>query len=113
MGMFESDGKAIFTVFLGAIIVLGFMGIIADQIDTGTVSRTFTNQSVLIPANSSNPITEMSGRELLGAAVIKNWTEDVTLANLTVSTVTSPITGLRTVALTASFDDHGIFDVNG
>lgn len=104
MASFTGDGKAIFMVFVGAIIVAVFLGSIGDSIFSQTNTISLENSTVTGPA--VNGTLDLTGRALVGAAVITNAT-DGALANGTfIETVTSATTGLRTVQL--GINDTGI-----
>ncbi len=63
MASIKGDGKAIFGIFIGAIIAVVFIATIADSVFTQTSTFTSTNQSVTAPA--VNATLDLKGRELL------------------------------------------------
>jgi hypothetical protein len=73
MGIFKSDGTAIFAVFIGAIITLVLIGIIADQVTDRTRLATINNATITVPA-TANTTLELTGRDLVSRISITNRT---------------------------------------
>ncbi len=97
----KGDGKAIFTVFIGAIIAIVFLASISDNIFTQTNTVSATNSTFTAPVvNGSVAIT---GRELVdGTTPITlnaSNASGIDLQDLGVFVDTRTINGVRTVAL--------------
>ncbi|KKK89453.1 hypothetical protein LCGC14_2732940 [marine sediment metagenome] len=99
----QGDGKAIFTVFIGAIIAIVFLASIADSIFTQ--STTFTNANETVTALAVNTSLTLVGRELADVPAATTWnaTNGTDATNqqdngITLSTAT--VDGVRTVVLT-------------
>lgn len=98
----EGDGKAIFTVFIGAIIAVVFLASVADSIFTQSTTFSVTNQTT-IPGIATNSSVAILGRELVDGTtpITLNATNSsaTTLQALGVFIDTRTINGVRTVAL--------------
>ncbi len=97
----QGDGKAIFTVFVGAIIAIVFLASIADSVFVQTNTFTVTNETVTAPATNNS--LALTGRELVsGTTPITTNSSNGTSANLQLEGViveTTIINGIETVAL--------------
>lgn len=94
----QSDGKAIFKVFIGVIISLVIIGVIGTSIVGQTTTAT-NIQNVTAPA--VNGTLDLTGRTLITATSITEADNSSnTSVGLILQTVTSSTTGLRTVQLT-------------
>ncbi|KKN59061.1 hypothetical protein LCGC14_0546160 [marine sediment metagenome] len=98
----KGDGKAIFTVFIGAIIAVVFLASIADSVFTQ--SNTFTVSSENNTAPATNASIALTGRELIGTPVTQNASNvtGLTLQDLGVFIDERIINGIKTVALTVN-----------
>ena len=96
MATFKGDGKMIFTIFIGVIIVVTFMSPISDSIFSQTNTIAIANQTVTAPA--VNGTLDLTGRELVGTGIVTNSTGDLVNGG-TIATATSATSGLRTVQL--------------
>lgn len=72
MGNFDTDGKAIFMVFVGAIIALVLIFVIADQVNLTTTTIEEVNTTVT--ANAPNVTLDVRGRQLISSINIFNTT---------------------------------------
>ena len=102
----EGDGKAILSIFIGAIIAVVCLGTIADSIYTQT--NTFTNANETVTAPVVNGTLDLTGRELVTQVEIYNNTNiSQSLigsgGSLQTGTATS---GTRTVQL--AIDDNAV-----
>jgi len=107
----SSDGKAIFMVFFGAVIAVVLIGTFGDSIYPQTTIYSWENNSITRPA--VNTTTDLTGRELVGTAVVNNGTNVISEA--VVSTGTSATTGLRTVQIylnDTAFADASLSTIN-
>lgn len=89
MAMLKSDGKMVFMIFVGAVITVVFMGVIADQVFLQTNTATATN--VTFTAAAVNSSVTLTGRQNISTITVINAT-NATLdwsANFTVDTVDS------------------------
>ncbi len=101
MGMFQSDGKAILGVFIGALIALTFLGVIADSVFSQTNIITVTN--VTVTGLAENVSLDLEGRDLIELIEIYNATNvSYNLLNngSEVASGLSSTTGLQSVQLT-------------
>ena len=73
MGSFNSDGKAILTIFIGVILAIAFINPIADKVVQTTNLITVTNATYTAPA--TNATLAIVGRELV------SQTGNICLAN--------------------------------
>ncbi len=107
MADFNSDGKAIMAIFIGAIIAIVFLATIADSIFTQTNTFESINTTVTMP--SINGTLDLTGREIVSTIEIYNATNasqsETTELNGS-SLVTGITRGLNTVQLTID-DDSG------
>lgn len=87
--MLKSDGKMIFMIFVGAIITIVFMNVIADSIFTQTNIATVTNKTFTTAAVDSS--VTLVGRQNISTITIINATNNTLdwSANFTVDTVDS------------------------
>ncbi len=99
----QGDGKAIFTVFIGAIIAVVFLASIANSVFDQ--STTFTNANETVTALAVNTSLSLVGRELTDSPSATTWnaTNESDATNqqnngITLSTAT--VNGIRTVVLT-------------
>jgi len=67
---FESDGKAILLTFIGVIITVVMLLVVANQVYSTTNSFTATNLTVTAPADGEQ--LNLPGRELVGSVVCAN-----------------------------------------
>jgi len=94
---FQSDGKAIFQVFVGAIIAITFMLTIGDAIFLQTNEITIVNVTVTAPA--VNATLDLTGRTLVSqTAVTEASNVSNTSSGLFLQTGTAT-SGLQTVQL--------------
>ena len=101
MGIFETDGKMIFMIFLGAIIATAIIAPIANQVVANTQTITVPNTTVTIPI-TANGTLDLQGRALLTTITIGNSTNNLRDEGYSLRTATSSTTGLRTVQLIAN-----------
>ncbi len=73
----QSDGKAIFQVFIGTIIALVFIAVIGDSIFSQT--NTLTQGNVTVTGPAINATTDLNGRTLLTVTNILNATSNNTI----------------------------------
>ncbi len=112
----QGDGKAIFTVFIGAIIAIVFLGSVANSIFDQ--STTFTRTNVTITAPAVNESVAILGRELVDGTtpITLNATNAsaLTLQAVGVFIDTRTINGVRTVALNVNQSgvDFAGLDIN-
>ena len=98
---FKGDGKAIFTIFVGAIIAVVFMASIADQVFTQTTTASQTNLTVTVSAVNVSQAVE--GRDLITATSITNVTNaSVNLITLGLNLTDGLVSGDKTVILRAN-----------
>lgn len=93
------DFKVFMAVFVGALIILAFLGSIGDSITAQTSTFTNNNLSVTLPA--ANNTLAIQGRELVGTMLIGNST-DLTGIGETYDTSNKIVNGVLTVAITAN-----------
>ncbi len=93
-----SDGnlKAIFIVFIGAIIAATLIVTIANQTNLETTTFTETNFTVAVPQNGT--ATDLTGRTLISGDII-NSSLTAGIVNVTLRTALSSTTGLSTVQI--------------
>ena len=124
----ESDGKAIMVVFIGAIIAVALIALIANSvIGTTTGSRTILNETVVSPIANTTPTTQdatdLTGRSLLTtgdalASAIINATglavagSGTAVPNMTLRDGKSFTTGLQTVMIVLNATSKGQEGVN-
>ncbi len=99
----QGDGKAIFTVFIGAIIAVVFLASIGNSIFTQ--SNTFTNSNETVTALAVNTSLSLLGRELADVPVATTWnatngTGATNQQNNGITLSTATVGGVRTVILT-------------
>lgn len=99
MGNFQSDGSAILKVFIGAIIAIAFMAIIANSIFNQTNTLSQKNVTVTIP--TAGETTDLGGRTLITSINVLNATDNLTISatNVSLQSGTSSTTGLQTVQI--------------
>jgi len=97
MADFKTDGKTIFTIFVGAIIAATLIVAIADQVNLTT--STFRVDNVTVTAPAVNATLDLTGRELISRLGITNESQPNLTNQLTLQTGTGT-TGLRSVQLT-------------
>lgn len=95
----KGDGKAIFTVFIGAIIAIVFLASIGDSIFSQTNTASATNLTVTVLAINTSLAVE--GRDLIALTSITNVT-NITLDDLGLILSDGLVNGLKTVTLTAN-----------
>jgi len=97
----KSNGKAIFIIFIGAIVALTLLANIADQVFDQTNTRTTLNETFTLPA-AQNTSVELIGRNLVTVRPnIENVTgDDVTQFFIFDSRL--GVGGLVTVAVTSN-----------
>ncbi len=94
----QSDGKAIFKVFIGAIIALAIITIIGSAIVGQT---TISSIAINVTAPEVNATLDLEGRTLVSATSVANAANaSNSSVGLILQTATSITTGLRTVQLT-------------
>ncbi len=98
----KGDGKAIFTVFIGAIIAIVFLASVADSVFTQ--STTFTNSNETVTALAVNTSLTLLGRELADVPVATTWnatngTDATNQQNNGITLSTATVSGVRTVVL--------------
>ncbi len=99
MANFQGDGKAIFQVFIGAIIAIVIIGIVGTAIVGQTSTSSATNVTVTAPA--VNATLDLNGRTLiLQNDVSEASNASNTSVGLLLQTAISSTTGLQTVQLT-------------
>ncbi len=93
-----SDGnlKAIFIVFIGAIIAVTLISVISNQTNLSTNSFVTVNETFTIPTNVGETV-DLGGRELVSATAIRSANAS-TILNLTLQTGTGA-SGLRSVQI--------------
>ena len=99
----KGDGLAIFTIFLGAIIAVVFIGSFSDNIFTQTT--TFTNANETVTALAINTSLNLVGRELTGSPSATTWnatngTDATNQQNNGITLSTKTVNGISTVVLT-------------
>ena len=99
----QGDGKAIFTVFIGAIIAVVFLASIANSIFTQ--STTFTNDNETVTALGVNTSLTLLGRELADSPSATTWnatngSDATNQQNNGITLSTATVNGIRTVVLT-------------
>lgn len=96
---FSSDGKMIFSIFIGAIITIVFLSSIADSVNLQTNTRSVANETVT--SGAVNVSVDVTGRDLIGLAVIKNATNStaIDLEGTGVNVITGINNGIQTVQL--------------
>ena len=95
----KGDGKAIFTVFVGAIIAIVFLASVADSIFTQTTTFTETNTTVTVLA--INTSLTLQGRDLNTATAVSNVTfDDLISRGLIIDD--GLVNSVKTVRLTAN-----------
>lgn len=94
----QSDGKAIFKVFVGAIIAITLIAIIGTSI----VGQTTTAENIEnVTAPAVNGTLDLRGRTLILAQPVTNITDaSNTSVGMIIQTAISSTTGLQTVQLT-------------
>lgn len=129
MAMLKSDGKMVFMIFIGAIITIVFLGVVADQVSLQTNTQTLTNLSASVPATANTTFaTQIPGRQNTTVIVAINGTGTFTnnfTVNLTDGSgnlgiflfttdaaVTEVING-STVNLTYTFQPFGYLQDSG
>ncbi len=70
MANFQGDGKAIFQVFIGAIIAIAILTTVGNAIFTQTNELTITNVTVTAPA--VNATLDLTGRTLVSQTAVVN-----------------------------------------
>ena len=99
MVSFDTDGKAIFIIFIGAIITIVLLGSIADQIFGETNTITITN--VTVTAAAVNTTLDITGRDILTIIEIYNATNATIQSYIgngtNIQSGISTTTGLRSV----------------
>ncbi|KKL88654.1 hypothetical protein LCGC14_1922520 [marine sediment metagenome] len=100
--MLKGDGKAIFTVFVGAIIAIVFLASIGDAVFDQ--SNTFTLANATVTAPATNASVAIEGRELIGTPTVVNDTNSSQqdLQDVGVFIDERVINGVKTVALTVN-----------
>ncbi len=98
MGIFQMDGKALMIAFIGAIIALAFMTVIADATFFPTTIGTNTNETVT--GLAVNVSLDLTGRDLVTATSVTQNDTSAIVTGAILSTGTSSTTGLRSVQLT-------------
>ncbi len=93
----QGDGKAIFMVFIGAIIAIVFLQSIGDSVFAQSNTGTATNLS--FTGGAINVSVVLEGRELLVATSVINGT-NITLISQGVILATEIVNGLQTVTAT-------------
>ena len=78
MAQLKSDGKMVFMIFVGAIITVVFMTVIADQVFLQTNTVALTNLSVTVPAVNTTLTTQLPGRQNVTVIVVTNGTRVLT-----------------------------------
>ncbi len=101
MADFKGDGKAIFAVFIGAIIAATLIVAIADQVNLTTNTFNVDNVTVVVPA--VNATLDLTGRGLVTRVFITNTSSTnasnlINIPQLTLQTGTGT-NGLRSVQL--------------
>ncbi len=92
----KGDGMAIFTIFLGAIIAVVFIGSFSDNIFTQTNTASQVNLTVIAPA--INVSLAVEGRDLIEVTAIINGTNTSLLTN-GLSMTDGVLDGVKTVIL--------------
>lgn len=105
MAIFQGDGKAIFVVFVGAIVAAVLIGAIATQVNLETNTFAIVNETTTLGA--VNVSVDLTGREFIeGTDRIINDSDDTINDyhenGINIETITSATTGLRTVAVTVN-----------
>ena len=98
MATLSGDGKAIMTIFIGAIITVVFIGSFADNIFEQT--NTITNFNESVTGSAVNVSLDLTGRELVGTGIATNATSGVLIPDAIISDQISLTTGLVSVVLT-------------
>ncbi len=70
MGNFNTDGKAIFMIFIGVIITITLLAVIADS--TFGVTNIITKTNITVTAAAVNVTLDIPGRELISTIEIYN-----------------------------------------
>ncbi len=92
MGSLKLDGKAIFGIFISAILGVVLLVAIADQVVLNTNTATVTNGTLTAPA--INGTLDITGRELITAIEIYNGTNSTqTLIGLGGALRTASVSG--------------------
>ncbi len=88
MAMLKSDGKMVFMIFLGAIITVVFLGLIADSVSTQTSILTSTN-ATFTSAAAVNGTVQLTGRANTTVVTVVDGANDtlVWTGNFSVNTV--------------------------
>ena len=101
---------ALVILFIGIIFVFAMLPAISDGVDTLTTTRSDVNTSVVLVQDVA---VDIKGQELIGAAVVKNSTADVTiLSNVTVAEGLSATDGGKTIQVTLGGDGYGYLGEN-
>jgi hypothetical protein len=88
MASFKSDGKTIFMIFVGAIITVVFLGLIANAVFTQTNLETFTN--VTVTTAQVNESVTLTGRSNTTVVTVVNASDGTDwTANFSVTTLSS------------------------
>lgn len=101
----KGDGKAIFVVFIGAIIAIVFLASIGDSIFTQTNTASQDNLTVTVAA--INVSLAVEGRDLITAIEVSNFTA-INLEELGLNLTDGLVNGIKTVILRAN-DTASIF----
>lgn len=99
MENFQGDSRAVFKVFIGAIIALSFMLVIGDSIFTQTNTATQGNITVTAPA--INATTDLTGRTLINSINVLNATDNTTAIGVSLQTGIGT-DGLNSVQITVN-----------
>ena len=109
MVSFKTDGKALFIIFVGAIVTAVLIGSIADQIFAETNTITITN--VTVTASAVNVTLDLTGRDILTVIDIYNATNESVQSYIgngtNIVSGTSTTTGLRSVQLVLNDTEAG------
>lgn len=97
---FQGDSKAIFKVFIGAIIAVTFMIVIGDAIFPQTNIATQGNTTVTAPA--INATTDLTGRTLVSSINVLNATSNVTITSGVLLQTGIGTNGLNSVQITVN-----------
>ena len=101
MAQLKADSKAIFAIFVGALIGVVILIAIANQINLNTNTRSTTNETVTLGA--VNATTDITGRTLLTRVAVTNATEPTSdIPVLALATGVSTTSSLESVQIVSN-----------